>query len=125
MTIFVISAEGERLMPTMNIRKIRKLLRSGRAKIVKHQPFTVQLLYDTTSGVQPVELSVDTGYQHIGVSLKSEKQEYVSAEYTLLKDEKQHHDDQRREVRRPRRNRKRYRKVRFDNRNKPEGWLAP
>ena len=125
MTTFVISAEGEKLMPTTNIKKIRKLLRSGRAKIVKHQPFTVQLLYDTTSGVQPVELSVDTGYQHIGVSLKSEKQEYVSAEYTLLKDEKQHHDDQRREVRRPRRNRKRYRKVRFDNRNKPEGWLAP
>ena len=35
MTTFVISAEGEKLMPTTNIRKIRKLLQSGRAKIVK------------------------------------------------------------------------------------------
>ena len=125
MTTFVISKEGERLMPTFNIRKIRKLLRSGKAKIVKHRPFTVQLLYDTTNGVQPIELSEDTGYQHIGVSLKSDKHEYVSAEYTLLKDEKTRHDDQRREHRRPRRNRKRYRKARFDNRRKPDEWLAP
>ena len=125
MTTFVISAEGEKLMPTTNIRKIRKLLRSGRAKIVKHMPFTVQLLYESGNAVQPIEFTEDTGYQYIGVSLKSEKHEYVSAEYTLLKNEKQHHDDQRREVRRPRRNRKRYRKARFDNRRRPEGWLAP
>lgn len=125
MTIFVISAEGERLMPTTNIKKIRKLLRSGRAKIVKHVPFTVQILYESGNAVQPIEFTEDTGYQYIGVSLKSEKHEYVSAEYTLLKSEKQHHDDQRREVRRPRRNRKRYRKTRFDNRRKPDGWLAP
>ena len=125
MTTFVISKDGERLMPTTNIRKIRKLLRSGRAVIASHHPFTVQLMYETTNGTQPVELSVDTGYENIGISVKSEKREYASAEYKLLTNEKQRHDDQRREHRRPRRNRKRYRKARFDNRRKPEGWLAP
>ena len=125
MTTFVISKSGEKLMPTTNIKKIRKLLRSGRAVITKHHPFTVQLQYETTDGIQPVELSVDTGYENIGISVKSEKHEYVSAEYRLLKNEKQRHDDQRREHRRPRRNRKRYRAPRFDNRRKPEGWLAP
>lgn len=125
MPIFIISKDGKPLMPTTNIKKVRKLLKTKRAKIVKHQPFAVQLLYDTTDGTQPVDLSIDTGYQHIGVSLKSEKHEYASAEYTLLKDEKQMHDDQRREHRKPRRNRKRYRKARFDNRRKAEKWLAP
>ena len=125
MTTFVISKDGERLMPTTNIRKIRKLLRSGRAVIASHHPFTVQLMYETTNGTQPVELSVDTGYENIGISVKSEKREYASAEYKLLTNEKQRHDDQRREHRRPRRNRKRYRKARFGNRRKPEGWLAP
>ena len=125
MMTFVISKSGEKLMPTTNIKKIRKLLRSGRAVITKHHPFTVQLQYETTGGIQPVELSVDTGYENIGISVKSEKHEYESAEYRLLKNEKQRHDDQRREHRRPRRCRKRYRKARFDNRRIPEGWLAP
>lgn len=125
MTTFVISKDGEKLMPTTNIRKIRRLLRSGRARIVCHDPFTVQLMYETTSGTQDIEFTEDTGYKNIGVSLKSEKHEYASADYALLKDEKKRHDDQRRGHRRPRRNRKRYRKARFDNRRKPEGWLAP
>ena len=107
MTIFVISMHGERLMPTTNIRKVRKLLKAGLAKIVKHHPFTIQLLYETGNATQPIELTEDTGYQYIGVSIKSEKHEYVSAEYELLSDEKQHHSDQNREVRRPRRSRKR------------------
>lgn len=125
MTTFIISKDGKRLMPTTNIKKIRKLLRSGRAVIVKYHPFTIQLQYETTDRIQPVELSVDTGYENIGISVKSEKCEYASAEYKLLTNEKQRHDDQRREHRRPRRSRKRHRKARFDNRRKPKGWLAP
>lgn len=125
MTVFVISMHGERLMPTTNIKKVRKTLKAGLAEIVKHHPFTIQLLYETGNATQPIELTEDTGYQYIGVSIKSEKHEYVSAEYELLSDEKQHHSDQNREHRRPRRSRKRYRKARFDNRRKPKGWLAP
>ena len=125
MTIFVISKDGERLMPTTNIKKIRKILKTDKAKIVKHEPFTVQLLYETGTATQPVEFKEDTGYENIGVSITSEKHEYVSAEFALLKDEKKRHEDQRREHRRPRRSRKRYRAPRFENRRKPAGWLAP
>lgn len=113
---FVISKDGERLMPTSNVKKVRKLLRSGRAEIYKHFPFTIRLLYDTTNGRQDIELTEDTGYQTIGVSVKSEKHEHFSGEFELLKNEKNRHDEQRREHRRPRRNRKRYRAPRFDNR---------
>ena len=95
MTIFIISAQGEKLMPTFNIKKIRKLLKAGNAKIIKHDPFTVQLLYETGNDTQPVEFKEDTGYQYIGVSLASEKHEYVSAEYKLLENEKQRHDKNR------------------------------
>ena len=93
MTTFVISKDGERLIPTTNIRKVRKLLRSGRARIVKHQPFTVKFLYESGNATQPIEFAEDTGYLNIGISLKTEKHEYVSAEYTLLKNEKERHED--------------------------------
>ena len=125
MTIFVLSKTDKPLMPTSNIKKIRKLLKNNRAKIVKHEPLTVQLQYETTSYTQPIELTEDTGYQHIGLSVKSEKHEFFSAEYTLLPNEKEKHENQNRMYRRARRSRLRYRKPRFKNRNKPEKWIAP
>lgn len=124
MAIYVLSANGEALMPCMRPGRIRRLLKANQAKIVKHEPFTVQLLYETTAYTQPMEIGVDSGYQHIGISVKSESKEFASAEYTMLKDEKEHHDTARR-YRRTRRNRKRYRKPRWQNRKKPEGWIAP
>ena len=124
MTIFVVAKDGTPLMPTTNIKKVRKRLKTGKAKIIGHHPFTVQLLYDSEHGTQPIELCMDTGYQYIGVSLKSEKHEYVDAEYELLTDEKKRHDNCRK-YRRARRNRLRYRKPRFLNRKKEKGWLAP
>ena len=94
-TIMVISKDGERLMPTVRCGKVRHLLKTGKAKIVGRHPFTIQLLYETTNYTQPIELCVDTGYQHIGISVKSESREYVSAQYDLLENEKEHHDDAR------------------------------
>lgn len=126
MAVFVISKNGERLMPTIHYGKVRRLLRSGRAVICSRNPFAIQLTYDTTAHVQPIEIGMDTGYQHIGLSVKSEAREYVASQYDLLPDEKERHDSQVR-YRRARRNRKRYRKPRFENRtaSKKEGWLAP
>lgn len=124
MAVFVINKQGERLMPTMRYGKVRHLLKEGKAHIVSRHPFTIQLNYESTAYTQPMELCVDTGYQHIGVSVKSESQEYVSAQYDLLKDEKERHDDARK-LRRTRRNRLRYRKPRFDNRRRDKGWFAP
>lgn len=123
MRIPVVAKDGTQLMPT-NVKKTRRLLRESRARIYSHDPFTIQLNYETEKHTQPVELAMDTGYQTIGISVKGEKHEYVSEERTLLKDEKQNHDDQRK-LRRARRGRKKYRKPRFDNRKKDKGWFAP
>lgn len=126
MAVFVISKYGERLMPTTCYGKVRHMLKDGRAVIFKRDPFTIQLTYDSPSYTQPIELCMDTGYEHIGLSLKSESEEYVANQYDLLPNEKQRHDDQRK-LRRTRRNRLRYRKPRFSNRHasKKPGWFAP
>ena len=121
--VFVIALDGTKLMPT-NRAKARKLLKKGKAIIHKHSPFTIRLTYESEKNVQPIEFCEDTGSVSIGVSIKSAKHEYVHAQYDHLKDETQRHNDQRM-YRRTRRNRKRYRKPRFDNRKKPEGWFAP
>ena len=122
-TVFVITDDGTRLMPT-HAAKARILLHSGKAIIEKYRPFTIRLRYHSTKNVQPVEIAVDTGYIHIGLSIKSQRHEYISAQYDLLKDEVERHNNCCK-YRRARRNRLRYRKPRFNNRRKPEGWFAP
>lgn len=67
--VAVISSSGIPLMPTSNY-KVRKLLRCGRAKIHRYQPFTIQLLDRENGETQPMELCMDTGYLHIGLSVK-------------------------------------------------------
>ena len=122
--VCVLSNNGERLMPTFRLGKVRRLLKDGKAKIVKHHPFTIQLLYDSKTNTQPIEICEDVGYNYIGISVKSQSHEYVSVQYDTLQDEKDCHDSCRK-MRRIRRNRLRYRKPRFDNRKRNKGWLAP
>ena len=112
-------------MPTSEYRA-RRLIKSGRAKIYKYRPFTIRLLDREDGATQKIEYSSDTGYQTAGVSIKSEKHEYVHAEFTMLKNETERHND-RRKYRRTRRNQLRYRKARFSNRirTKKKGWLPP
>ena len=112
-------------MPTFRFRKVRHLLKDGKAKIIGYRPFTIQLLYETTENVQELELTIDSWYVNVGLSLKSEKREYLSREYTLLTDEKQKHDDAE-SYRRTRRNSLRYRAPRFNNRvsTKKKWWIA-
>jgi len=123
--VYVISKSGKPLMPTERHGKVKRLLKSGKAKVVKRTPFTIQLTYDTGEYVQSVMLGVDPGYKNVGLSAITDTKEVFSAEATirtnipkLLKTRSQY--------RRTRRNRKtRYRKARFNNRTKPQGWLAP
>ena len=122
--VYIISKNGERLMPTVRYGHVRHLLKDGKAVIFSRHPFTIQLTYDTSEFVQPMEIGVDSGYEHVGVSVKSAKREYLSAQFDLLSDEKSRHDDCRR-FRRARRNRLRYKKCRFFKDTKPEGWIAP
>lgn len=121
--VAVISNTGIPLMPT-NEYRARRLLKSGRAEIYKYRPFTIRLLDREDGATQKIEYSSDTGYQTAGVSIKSEKHEFVHTEFTMLRGETERHND-RRKYRRTRRNRLRYRKARFQNRHKPKGWLPP
>ena len=46
--VYILSKEGKPLMPTSRHGKVKHLLKSNRAKVVKRTPFVIQLLYDTT-----------------------------------------------------------------------------
>ena len=123
MSVAVVSKTGMLLMPTSEYRA-RKLLKSKKAIIHGYHPFTIQLTERETGYIQPVELCMDTGYIHIGTSVKSEKHEYLGEQIDTLTDERQKHDACRM-YRRQRRNRKRYRQPRFNNRERDDGWIAP
>ena len=114
--VYVLSNTGNALMPTERYGKIRRLLRDGMAVVVRREPFTIRLLYETDNITQPVTLGVDAGTAHVGLSATTESKELFSAEVTLRTDIVKLLS-QRREARRTRRSRKtRYRKPRFDNR---------
>ena len=123
--VYVISHTGKALMPTERHGKVRRLLRDRKARVVKTEPFTIQLLYDNTEHTQSVTLGVDAGTGHVGLSATTESKELFAAEVTLRRDI-QSLLATRRESRRTRRNRKtRYRAPRFNNRRRPDGWLSP
>lgn len=112
-------------MPTENHAKVRVLLKEGRAAVVRRTPFTIRLAYETTTYTQDICLGVDAGSKHVGLSATTEKKVLYEAEVELRNDIVKLLSG-RRELRRARRNRKtRYRKARFDNRRRPEGWIAP
>lgn len=124
MVVYVLNRHGKPLMPCHPARA-RTLLRQGKAKVVQRTPFTIQLLYGNSGYKQPITLGIDSGYLHIGLSAVSNKRELYAAEIKLRKDISKLLTE-RREYRRNRRYRKtRYRKPRFLNRKKPEGWLPP
>lgn len=124
MKVFVLSQGGTPLMPTTPWRA-RLWLKARRAKVVRREPFTIQLCFETTCYTQPVTLGVDTGSQRVGVAATSHGGVLFQAEVQLRTDigEKL---TQRRTYRRARRSRKtRYRAPRFTNRRRPAGWLPP
>ena len=122
--MYVINKNGNPLMPCKEA-KARHLLRDKKAKVVKKIPFTIQLLFDCEENVQPISLGIDAGSKHIGVSATTESKVLYEADVELRNDIVDLISTKR-EARRTRRNRKtRYRKARFDNRKREEGWLAP
>ena len=127
MTVYVISKNGQPLMPTTDCRKVRLLLKANKAKVVRRTPFTIQLTGTSKTYTQPVVLGIDAGSKHVGISASTEKKELFAAELTPRNDVVKLMDA-RRAFRCARRNRKtRYRKPRFNNRgrSKHKGWLAP
>jgi N6-L-threonylcarbamoyladenine synthase len=123
--VYVLDTDGKPLMPTERHGKVRRLLRDGLACVVRLQPFTIQLTYESKRYTQEVSLGIDAGSVHIGVSATTEKRELFSSEVVMRTDIVKKLAS-RRELRKGRRFRKtRYRAERFDNRRKGEGWLAP
>ncbi len=125
MFVYVLNNNRQPLMPTSRFAKVRKLLKQGKAKVVKRVPFTIQLLYESKDVVQGVTLGVDSGSKVVGVSATTETLELYSGEFELRNDIVKLLSE-RRQYRRARRYRNtRYRKVRLLNRRRKDNWLAP
>jgi len=126
--------EQDLRVPVLNMRKeplmpvkpaiARHLLDKGKAKVVSRKPFTIQLNYATGENKQKITLGVDAGYQFVGFSATTKKQELISGEVELRTDIPKKLLE-RRMYRRNRRSRKWYRQPRFNNRKRDDGWLAP
>ena len=115
---------GEPLMPCSQ-RKARLLLKEEKAKIIGYKPFTIQLLQATGETIQEVHLGVDTGARYIGIAATSSNKVLVKGEIEL-RDDVHENMVNRSRARKLRRNRKtRYRKAKFLNRKRQDGWLPP
>jgi hypothetical protein len=122
--VYVLNMRGHPLMPTTP-RKARTLLQEKKAKVISRTPFTIQLESATGETKQELVLGIDSGYEYVGLSVLTGTKELYSAEVQLRTDMVKLNSE-RRMYRRARRGRNtRYRPARFDNRKKPDGWLAP
>jgi len=140
MAVFVLDQRKKPLMPCSE-KRARLLLERGRARVHRMVPFTIRLVDRRVedSALQPLRLKLDPGSKTTGMALVREKETVdantgaiVRAGTVLMLLELQHRGHairdaltQRRTFRRRRRGNLRYRPARFDNRTKPEGWLAP
>ncbi|MGN1392161.1 MAG: RNA-guided endonuclease IscB, partial [Sharpea porci] len=123
--VYVLNQHGQPLMPTENHAKVRILLKSKKARVVKRCPFTIQLLYKSTEYTQNISLGVDAGSRHVGLSATT-KDKVLFESDVELRNGIVGLLSARRQNRRARRSRKtRYREPRFDNRRRKDGWLAP
>ena len=71
--VYVIDVNGKPLMPTTRNGHVRRMLKSGKAKVIRLEPFTIKLLYESPGIVQPVDLGIDAGSRTVGVSACTEK----------------------------------------------------
>ena len=140
MAVFVLDKRKQPLMPCSE-KRARILLERGRARVHRMVPFTIRLVdrLQADSVLQPLRLKLDPGSKTTGLALVREKEtvdvstgEIVHAITILMLLELKHRGHAIRDAltsrgafRRRRRGNLRYRPARFDNRTKPEGWLAP
>lgn len=140
MAVLVLDRRKKPLMPCSE-KRARLLLERGRARVHRMVPFTIRLVdrLQKDSVLQPMRLKLDPGSKTTGIALVRENEsvdentgEVSRQAIVLLLLELQHRGHairdaltQRRAFRRRRRGNLRYRPVRFDNRTRPTGWLAP
>ncbi|MGG6283741.1 RNA-guided endonuclease IscB [Leptolyngbya sp. AN03gr2] len=124
--VFVLDTHKRPLNP-VHPGAARQLLNQSKAAVFRRYPFTIILKEACPDApVQDLELKLDPGSRITGIAIKQGNKVIFGAEL-------QHRGMQirdallsRRQLRRSRRNRHtRYRKARFLNRTRPDGWLAP
>lgn len=114
--VYVISQDGKPLMPCSNT-IARLLLKQGKAKVKRREPFTIKLTYETTSYTQYLTLGVDTGSGTIGTAVSKNNGDIVYISEIIVRNDITDKMTQRAKYRRNRRNRKtRYRKAKWLNR---------
>lgn len=114
--VYVISQDGKPLMPCSNV-IARLLLKNGKAKVKKREPFTIKLTYKTTNYTQNLTLGVDTGSSTLGSAVVRDNGDVVYMSEVTVRNDITDKMTQRAKYRRNRRNRKtRYRKARWLNR---------
>ena len=130
-SVFVQDKKHRPLMPCRPARA-RRLLKSGRARVVKLFPFTIRLVDRLLedSFAQPVLVKLDPGSRQTGVALvrADEKAHHHALFFVNLVHRGESIRDAltaRRNCRRRRRGNLRHRAPRFLNRTKPQGWLPP
>lgn len=115
--VYVLAQDGQPLMPTNRHGKVKHLLKSGKAKVVRRCPFTIKLLYSSPRHTQNLTLGVDTGSGTIGTAVTQDNGNVVYMSKVIVRNDITDKMTQRAKYRRSRRNRKtRYRKPRFLNR---------
>lgn len=130
--VFVIGSNTMPLMPCTG-KRARLLLTQKRARVVRIQPFTIQL-FDRSQDdciLQPIVVKIDPGSKKTGLCVG--RLDSVKGLHVIRLIELEHRGQRiklnllkRKAFRRARRQRKtRYRKPRFLNRTKPTGWLPP
>ncbi|MBC8232665.1 HNH endonuclease [bacterium] len=115
--VFVIDKKGKPLLPTHPARA-RKLLRSGKAKVTRVVPFTIQLERIIEKEVGSFVIGIDDGAKEVGIAILNKKTQEVVFRGTIkLRQDVSRKIKQRAQLRRNRRCRKlRHRKARFKNR---------
>ncbi|TMR14653.1 HNH endonuclease [Nonomuraea turkmeniaca] len=129
--MFVLDKHGRPLQPCTPARA-RQLLKKGRAVVHRHTPFVIRLKDRSidSSEVDGVEMGVDPGSQHTGVSVFTAQAGERRARFAIQLDHRgatiRKMLQQRAAYRRRRRTQNlRYRAPRFSNRTRPPGWLPP
>ena len=129
--VFVLDRRHRPLMPCSE-QRARLLLQRGRAVVHRLEPFTIRLKDRTRedSVLQPLRLKLDPGSRTTGLAVvrpvSGDQGVAVFLGEVIHRRGIKKRLDQRRAVRRSRRNRgTRYRPARFDCRTRREGWLPP
>lgn len=139
MSVFVLDRSGQPLMPCTE-KRARLLLARGRARVHRLLPFAIRLIDRQAAdcALQPLQIKLDPGSKITGVALTRLAEHISSAGKVQIETavlslfeliHRGRHISEaltaRRQMRRRRRSTLRYRAPRFNNRPKPQGWLAP